>query len=243
MISRAIETYYRQNGFGSFSPKVVLFDMDGTLIDSMPNHAIAWTEMFSQYDIIFTKEDAYFEEGARGIDIIRKYVFAQQGTILSETEAQKMYDEKTRIFESLPAPRVMYGALEFMERLRTKGLKLGIVTGSAQFFLIKKILSYFGKYIEKKDIITAYDVKKGKPDPEPYVKGMRKFGCAPNETIVVENAPLGIMSGKASGAFTIALNTGPLKDELLLKAGADVLQKSIKELCDNWDLLIPFPIF
>ena len=60
--------------------------------------------------------------------------------------------------------------------------------------------------------------------------GMQKVGTQPWETIVVENAPLGVKAGVAARAFTIAVNTGPLPDEELLKAGADMLTADMVEL-------------
>ncbi|MCD8282147.1 MAG: HAD hydrolase-like protein, partial [Prevotella sp.] len=226
------------NGFGRIAPELVLFDMDGTLFDSMPNHAVAWTRAFESVGVRFTPEDAYITEGARGIDTIRKYVYNQKGKNLTEAQAQEIYDEKARIFASLPVPEIMAGAIELMEKITAGGMTIGIVTGSAQRPLISRILSDFGKYVSEERIITAFDVEKGKPDPEPYIQGMRKCGGAkPYETIVVENAPLGIRSGHLSGAFTIAVNTGPLDDELLKAEQPDLLLKSINELAACWDFL------
>ena len=59
-------------------------------------------------------------------------------------------------------------------------------------------------------MVTAFDVKKGKPDPEPYLIALRKSGVKPNEAFVVENAPLGVRSSVAAGLFTFAVNTGIL---------------------------------
>ncbi len=239
MVRDAVELYRKRSGFGRFSPKVVLFDMDGTLVDSMPNHAAAWTEMFRGIGIDFTREDAYITEGARGVDTIRKYVLEQKGLSLAEETARKAYDEKARIFALQPAPAVMPGALEIMEKASASGMVLGIVTGSAQRPLIARILGDFGRYITESHIVTAFDVTKGKPDPEPYLRGMEKCGgFRPWETIVVENAPLGVKSGHASGAFTVALNTGPLDDGLLLGQGADLLYGTMREFVRDWDRLL-----
>ncbi len=237
MIGAAIKDYNEQNGFGRWAPKVVLFDMDGTLINSMPNHAVAWTRTFRSIGIVFSEEDAYLTEGARGIDTIRRYVFDQTQQTMTEERAKELYDEKARCFALLPTPQVMDGAFELMEKLQRSGLQIGIVTGSAQVPLIERILSDFGKYVSRDSLVTALDVAKGKPDPEPYLKGMEKFAAAPNETLIVENAPLGIESGRRSGAFVVAVNTGPLSDDLLLSAGAHVLYRSVKELADNWEEL------
>src|SRR5574344_1491726 len=85
--------------------KAVLFDMDGVLYDSMPNHAIAWQESMKTFGITMTKADAYATEGARGIDTIRHFMKLQKGIDITLDEAQKMYDEKTRIFHTLPETR------------------------------------------------------------------------------------------------------------------------------------------
>ena len=72
-------------------------------------------------------------------------------------------------------------------------------------------------------MVTGFDVKRGKPDPEPYLMGLEKAGVKAEEAIVVENAPLGVESAKGAGIFTIAANTGPLEDNILKEAGADIV--------------------
>ena len=86
-------------------------------------------------------------------------------------------------------------------------------------------------------MVTAFDVKYGKPNPEPYLMGLKKAGIAPNEAVVVENAPLGVKAGVAAGIFTIAVNTGPLPDSALLDEGANLLFGSMQELSKKWDNL------
>ena len=86
-------------------------------------------------------------------------------------------------------------------------------------------------------MVTAFDVKYGKPNPEPYLMGLEKAGVQPNEAIVVENAPIGVQAGCAAGIFTVAVNTGPLDGQVLLDAGADVLLPSMQALCDGWEEL------
>ena len=84
-------------------------------------------------------------------------------------------------------------------------------------------------------MVTAFDVKQGKPNPEPYLMGLRKANIQASEAIVVENAPLGVQAARAAGIFTIAVNTGPLKDEVLKEAGANLVLPSMQYLADHWD--------
>ena len=235
MYQIAIKQYLERHGFEALCPKAVLFDMDGVLYDSMPNHAIAWQEAMARFGVHMTADDAYATEGARGVDTIREMVKRQQGRIIDEAEAQRMYDVKTQIFHSLPEAPVMPGILELMQKIHEEGLECGVVTGSGQRPLIQRILKDFGKFVIEAHITTAYDVQHGKPNPDPYLMGLKKAGdLKPNEAIVIENAPLGIRAGHAAHIFTIAVNTGPLPDEELLAAGANLIFPNMKELSLHW---------
>ena len=215
--------------------KAVLFDMDGVLYDSMKNHAVAWVQSMQKFGINMTADDAYATEGARGVDTIRYMVRQQKGIEISEAQAQEMYDEKSRIFHSMPEAPIMPGILSLMEQISNAGISIGVVTGSGQKPLIARILRDFGKYVTPEHITTAYDVPRGKPNPDPYLIGLQKAdNLQPSEAIVVENAPLGIRAGIAANIYTVAVNTGPLADQVLLNSGANILFHTMKELSDSW---------
>ena len=234
-----VKNYIERHGFGTFSPKAVLFDMDGVLYDSMPNHAVAWCESMKKFGIHMTKADAYATEGARGIDTIRLFVKRQLGKDISPDEAQNMYDEKTCIFHSMPKAPIFDGVKEIMQKIVDAGMTVGVVTGSGQRPLINRLLDDFGKWLSDDHIVTAYDVKRGKPNPDPYQMGLQKTGCAkPSEGIVVENAPLGVRAGVAANIFTVAINSGPLSDEELLKECPNLLYKKITEFLAGFDDVI-----
>ena len=239
MYHLAIKQYLERHGFEALTPKAVLFDMDGVLYDSMPNHAIAWQQSMAQFGITMTADDAYATEGARGVDTIRKMVKRQQDRDIDEAEAQKMYDVKSHIFHELPEAPVMPGILDLMRQIQEGGIQIGVVTGSGQKPLIRRILKDFGAFVDEDHITTAYDVRRGKPKPDPYLMGLRKAGLLqPNEAFVVENAPLGIRAGVAARIFTIAVNTGPLPAQTLLDANADLLFPTMTDFSNNWKNLL-----
>ena len=231
----AIRTYIEKHGFEQLSPKAVLFDMDGVLYDSMPNHAVAWQRSMKTFGITMTAQDAYATEGARGVDTIRMMVKKQQGRDIDEQEAQRMYDEKTRQFHMMPETSIMPGVLALMRQIKDCGLKIGVVTGSGQRPLIQRLLNDFSEYLDEQHITTAYDVERGKPNPDPYLSGLRKAGnLKPWEALVIENAPLGVRAGVAAQIFTIAVNTGPLPDETLLNEGANLLFDDMISFSNTW---------
>ncbi len=238
MFSEKIERYKKEHGFEIFSPKAVLFDMDGVLYDSMPNHAVAWQEAMSKYGIRMTAADAYATEGQRGPDTIRAMVREQQGREIDETEAQLMYDEKARLFGLMKKAPVMEGIVELMRKMKRDGMRMGVVTGSGQRPLIRRLSEDFGEFVSQDCIVTAYDVKRGKPHPEPYLTGLRKAGDFNAwEGIVVENAPLGVRAGVAAGIFTIAVNTGSLPVGVLEHEGANLIFGKMTDLQGSWDEL------
>ena len=239
MIKESIEQYRLEHGYENFSPRCVLFDMDGVLYNSMPNHAVAWQEAMKQFDIHFTADDAYATEGARGVDTIRKYVREQHGKEIPAEEAQRMYDVKTAIFHQMPTAHIFPGVIDIMQKIKAAGMTIGVVTGSGQRPLIKRLLDDFNGFLTEDHIVTAYDVEHGKPNPDPYLMGLRKAGnLLPWQGIVVENAPLGVRAGAAAGCFTIGINSGPLPDSALADNGADIVLQRMTELCNLWNELL-----
>ena len=231
----AIQNYLTKHGFEAFRPKAVLFDMDGVLYDSMPNHAVAWQQSMESFGLHMTQADAYATEGARGIDTIRQMVRHQRGEEITLAEAQRMYDEKTRLFHLLPEPSVMPGIKALMSQMTADGLSLCVVTGSGQRPLINRLMRDFCEYLSEERIVTAYDVSRGKPAPDPYLMGLQKAGgLQPWEAVVVENAPLGVRAAVAARIFTVAVNTGPLPDEQLLAEGADLLFSRMTDFSQDW---------
>ena len=239
MIEEAIRQYKSAHGYARFAPSVVLFDMDGVLYDSMPNHAVAWQEAMKRFGIHFTAADSYATEGARGIDTIRHFVQEQQGKEISLEEAQRMYDVKTELFHKMPVAEIFPGVHEMMRKITAAGMTVGVVTGSGQRPLIKRLLDDFDGFLTEDHIVTAYDVERGKPAPDPYLMGLAKAGgLKPWQGIVVENAPLGVRAGVAADIFTVAINSGPLPDAALADEGADIVLQRMTDLCAIWDEIV-----
>lgn len=203
--------------------KAFLFDMDGVLFNSMPNHAKAWQETFARVGIDFSPYEAYLQEGRTGASTIQGVYKRLYGREAEQYEIEKLYDIKTSLFESFGEPEAMRGAMEALEAVKSRGLKICIVTGSGQLSLLDTLGKYFPGYFAKENVVSAFDVKHGKPDPEPYLMALEKMEVNADEAVVVENAPLGVQSAVAAHIFTIAVNTGILRDEDLLGAGADIL--------------------
>ena len=214
--------------------KAVFFDMDGVLYDSMPNHVQAWGEILSQWGLKIAPEDIYMMEGRTGNSTIDIIIQQNWGRDATQEEKETIYTQKARRFVELNAtPKLIPDVSDVLKKVRQLELKRMVVTGSGQPTLFDNLDEHFPCFFDKNLIVTAYDVLYGKPHPEPYLMGLKKAEVNPDEAIVIENAPLGIESAVAAGIFTIAVNTGPLPDEILLKAGAKRVFPSMKALAES----------
>ena len=159
------------------------------------------------------------------------------GTDATQEEIESIYLEKSIEFNKHPQAERMPGAWELLQKIKAEGIIPTVVTGSGQASLLDRLEHNFPGMFRQELMVTAFDVKYGKPNPEPYLMALEKGGLKPNEAIVIENAPLGVEAGHKAGIFTIAVNTGPLNGEILLNAGADLLFPSMQSLCESWEKL------
>ena len=206
------------------------FDMDGTLFDSMPNHAQSWEEAMTRNGLAFKAEECYMNEGRTGSDVIGTAIRRQLHREATEEEKERIYAEKAALFRAKGPVAASKGVKDVLTYLKQRGEMIWIVTGSGQQSLFVTLESRFPGIFARERMITAFDVVRGKPDPEPYLAAWRKSGMRKEDCRVVENAPLGIRAGKAAGLFTIGVNTGPLPDEALQREGADIVLPDMKAM-------------
>ena len=238
MIENANNQSIDKHGLEAFKPKAVHFDLDGVLYDSMPNHARSWHSSMAECGIDMAPEEAYKYEGMRGVETIKLLARRQWGRELTDDEAAAMYEKKAEAFRACPKAEKMDGVEELMRKIKADGLKIVVVTGSGQKSLLKRLEEEFSGLVNANLIVTSFDVEHGKPDPEPYLRGLEKAGIKPGEGIVVENAPLGVRAAVAAGIFTIAVNTGPLPDKELADEGANLVFPKMTALRDAWETLL-----
>jgi beta-phosphoglucomutase len=238
MFSTKIEKFLDSTKYPTFNPKAVFFDMDGVLFDSMKYHAKAWVKALNQLGLPFTEYDAYMNEGRTGASTIDGVFTKEYGRTATENEKQDIYRLKSSFFESYgKADRIEF-SLELIRKIQSQHIEIYLVTGSGQASLLDNLNAEFPGVFQKGRMITAFDVKNGKPHPEPYLMALKKSGLKPWEVIVVENAPLGVESATLAGLFTIGVNTGPLDPKVLTDSGASIVFDGMKDLYDHWENIV-----
>lgn len=228
----AIEKYSERNGIAP-SPKAFLFDMDGVLFDSMKNHTLAWYKTMTELGIPCERNEFYLYEGCTGKGTINSFFRRIYKHDATDEDVQQIYSIKSNHFNQMPKAEPMIGAKNVLKEVHGRGFKIVLVTGSGQRSLLERLnIAYPGTF-SPENMVTAFDVTNGKPDPEPYLKGLEKAGERKEHAIVIENAPMGCKSGHAAGIFTIAVNTGPIPADTLLESGADIVLNDMVDLSEN----------
>ena len=215
-----------------YQPKAVFFDQDGILYNSMPYHAKSWAWAMTKHGLPYTEMECYQNEGRTSTGVIQEHHQQMYGKPASPELVATIYKDKAAHFTELTGgfPGIIPNVDKVLQYLRAQGIQCWVVTGSGQPDLFNKLNDVFDNAFT--DIITSFDVKKGKPDPEPYLKAWERSGFKKEECMVVENAPLGVRAAKAAGLFTIAVNTGPLPNALLEAEKADVVLPDMAHLLD-----------
>ncbi|GAC1636899.1 MAG: HAD family hydrolase [Candidatus Acidiferrum sp.] len=204
-------------GMTKLSCKGVLFDLDGVLVDSTPAVARVWSWWARKHG--FDPENTVrIAHGRPSIATIRELLPS------ADHEAENREVERREI-EDVEGVIPLPGALELLTALSLD--RWAIVTSCTKRLAYVRIRA--AGLPEPKFIVTSDDINRGKPDPEPYIKGANALSFASNDCIVVEDAPAGIRAGKAAGARVVALQTTE-RDELLFAAGADVIVKDCAAL-------------
>lgn len=212
-------------------PKAVFFDQDGILFNSMPFHAQSWERAMNDHGMPFTAAQTYRNEGRTGASVISEAYRLIHGTDAPQELIEAIYAAKSRYFNTLTGgklPDLIPGIQDVLRFLHEQGVQCWVVTGSGQRSLLDSLETTFPGIFT--GFITAFDVTRGKPDPEPYLKAWERSGWRKEECLVVENAPLGIRAGKAAGLRVAAVNTGPLPDADLAAEQADHIFPNMQAL-------------
>lgn len=191
--------------------QAVLFDADGVIIRSLETHLRAWKAIFTELGLELDETDILLREGESAPSTF-KTLTAKNGLQFSDREVKEWVEKKRTLYRSLETVEVYPEVYPLLELLRRQVKKIGLVTGSSivnlQHVLSDSDLALFDV------IFTAEDYERGKPDPEPYSKGLAALGVKQAKALVIENAPLGICAATSAGIYCIALATTLPEKEL-----------------------------
>lgn len=202
--------------------------MDGVLTDNKEQDFTAWKRVFADFGIDLSFDGYKAFTGMKGEEIIKKYIKPKAG----DEEATTLTRRKEEYFiEEIKKTKIepTEGVIKFLNDLKSNNIKMGIGTAAMEFKAYA-ILEELGIKSFFDVLVSADKVKKGKPDPETYLKVAEELNLSPEECIVIEDAPNGIEAAKNGGIKCIAIATTHEKSEL---KQADKIIDSFDELVIN----------
>lgn len=228
-MTEIITNYLQKNKFSNLDLRAILFDMDGIIYNSMPAHEVSWQQTMHEWKLKTKPNEFFIQEGRPARHTINMLFQRNLKRDATSKEIDDLYERKSELFFENDSGALIKGIEETLKIIQDRGLKAILVTGSGQTGLYERLNGDLPNVFTAENMVTAFDVEIGKPHPEPYLMGLEKAGnLKPNQAIVLENAPLGVESAHRANIFTVAVNTGPLDDKVLIDSGADLLMESME---------------
>ena len=206
-------------------PSTVLFDLDGTLIDSVDLIIDSYHHTFRQHGLALTSRDELIE----GIGTPLLAVFGRMTDKRSDIDAWIATYREFNLAHHDTRIRAFPGVVEMVRQVHRAGRQLGVVT-SKNNAGARRGLKLIGIEELMSVVVGADDVTRHKPDPEPVQQALTKLGALPGDTVFIGDSHHDVASGKAAGVRTIAVSWGPISRERLALSEPDYLCGSIDEL-------------
>jgi beta-phosphoglucomutase len=205
--------------------RAVLWDVDGTLIDSAEYHWLSWREALAREKFALTRARFNASFGQRNDTILRSYF----GADFPAAEIERVAGAKEELYREMIGARgiePLPGVLRWLARLRAEGWRQAVASSAPRANLdaimaALNIADYFDA------LATAEEVERGKPHPDIFLAAAEKLGVPPARCVVVEDAPAGIEGARRAGCRTVGVLT--THDAL----DADVVVRSLEELADD----------
>lgn len=185
---------------GSF--RAYLFDCDGTIVDSMPLHYIAWTSALAEWGCVFDEELFYAWGGKPAAEIISDLNHLQGLNMPVAAVAKR---KEQLYFELLPQLKAVPEVIEHIEAQQGK-IPFAVVSGSRRDSVSASLRS-LGLFEKFETIICAGDYANSKPHPEPFLLAAQRLGIAPEHCLVFEDTDLGIQAATAAGMASVRVPT------------------------------------
>ena len=192
--------------------KAVLFDMDGVVVDNLPYHVDAWLLFCERHNIPLTREVFYRELNGMNSKDTFEWFYQKE---MSRAEVEELEEEKEILYRGFYKEHMKpaAGLVTFIKALRAHGIKTALAT-SAGPGNIDFIVDGLGIRDQFDAIIGGAEVRKGKPDPEIYLKAAALVGVDPADCWVIEDSLQGIASGLNAGMQVVGITTSHTAEEL-----------------------------
>lgn len=197
-----------------YNCKAVIFDLDGTMLDNNPYHLKAWKNYLQKIGRDMTDEEYNANLNGRTNRDVMEYLYQRK---MSDEEVLPYVLEKERLYRELYQQDIkpVAGLLEILQLLEDYQIPMAIATSGIQvnidfMFDHVPVRKYF------RAVVNSAHIKKGKPDPEIFLRTAEQLHITAAECLVFEDSVVGIRSGKAAGMKVIAIATTQTKDELAI---------------------------
>ena len=215
--------------------QALIFDLDGTLVDTVYAHVYAWQRALLEIDLPVDGWRIHRRIGMSG-GLFARAVAREIGRSLTNGESAALQRRHGEIFrEILPERRPLPGAIELLEALRSNGVVFGIAT-SGRRPEIDQSLNALGVPADVV-VVERGDVLRAKPEPDLFLACQQRLGVPVNECYVVGDAVWDLLAARRAGMLSVGLLSGGYGEDELRAAGAFRVYRDAQELLESLDEL------
>ena len=215
--------------------RAMIFDIDGTLVDTNPTHVEAWRRAFGRFGYDVSTDRIELEIGKGGDKLVPSVLGAEVETRLGEALRQAQKEEflvaaKSQRFKLFP------GVPDIFEALRTRGIGTALATSSDEKHLQATLASAGRDLTRFVDVVvTKNDADESKPAPDIVVAAVKKLGLSPSECAMVGDTIYDAQACQSAGVAFLAVLSGGTPEAELLEAGAIAAWKDVAHLLQDLD--------
>lgn len=205
--------------------KAIVFDLDGTLVDSNSHYLEAYMQAFNRYGVDPPRDRVQRMYGRRSEEIVQQFIDEYQVSV----DWEDVWWLMRSIFEERVSKDDVWrdGSIEVVKTLKDRYL-LAVGTGTSRHSL--GLMMTPGEQELFDAIVTSSDVERSKPDPETFILCSEKLGVNKSDCVVVGDTYLDMLAAKAAGMYAVGITTGPSTLEELVDSGADHIINNLGEL-------------
>ena len=211
--------------------KALIFDLDGTLVDTVYSHALAWQRALAEAGVEADAARLHRRIGMAG-ELLMHESAREAGRAMSE-EAMKIAEKRhAELFaEMAPKPRPLHGAVELLQKLKAGSIAHGIATSGKRDGIQPAIAAL--KLPEDVIVVDGSSAKQAKPEPDLFMQCQERLGAAERDCFVIGDATWDVLAARRAGMLAVGLLSGGFGEDELYRAGAFRVYRDPDELMSS----------
>ncbi len=203
--------------------RAVIFDFDGTIVDSYEAHLESFRRAVSKFGLTFEDKEIYRRFGKPAKQMLAEVLPEKEHVHIAEMVKEK----RAQFIETSREVKVLEGVEEILKHLKLRNIRLGLAT-SADKLSVMRVLTRFGLEAYFDVVLSAEDVQEAKPNPKIFIEAAERLNVLPRECLAIGDSIFDVMAAKEAGIRIVAVANNPFQIDEIKSQGVPVVSRIIE---------------